>query len=79
MNILLKTILVISAFKAFIVLLLLVGAIIAWLNDAPSLLLPGLGLIITMRLIVFLLLALEIFLVAIAAILWRFISKPRLR
>lgn len=79
MKILLKIILVISAFKAVIVLLLLIGAIIAWINGAPSILLPGLDLIVSMRLIVILLLVVEIFLVAIVAFVWRYISKTRLR
>ena len=77
MKILLKIVLVISVFKAVIVLLLLIGAIIAWLNGAPAILLPGLGLIVTMRLIVFLLVVVEIFLVAIVAFIWRYISKMR--
>ncbi len=79
MNLLLKIILVISAFKAVIVFFLLVGAIIAWINGAPSILLPGLGLIVTARMIVILLLTAEIFLIAVIAILWRFISRMRLK
>jgi hypothetical protein len=79
MKILLKIILVISAFKAVIVLLLLIGAIIAWINGAPNILLPGLVLVISMRLIVILLLVVEIFLVTIVAFIWRYISKMRLQ
>ncbi|MGI8642448.1 MAG: hypothetical protein ACR2MG_21165 [Pyrinomonadaceae bacterium] len=79
MNLLLKIILVISAFKAVVVLFLLVGAIAAWLNGAGSILLPGLGLIISIQMIIILLLMTEIFLVAIIAILWRFISRIRLK
>jgi len=79
MNLLLKIILVISAFKAVVVLFLLVGAIAAWLNGAGSILLPGLGLIISIQMIIILLLMTEIFLVAIIAILWRFISRMRLK
>lgn len=79
MNILLKIVFAVSAFKAAIVFLLLVGAIIAWMNGSPSLLLPGLGLIITARFIVFLLFTAEIFLIAVAAFAWRRISKTRLQ
>ncbi len=79
MKILLKIILVISAFKAVIVLLLLIGAIIAWISGAGSVLLPGLGLIVAMPLVIFLLLVVEIFLVAIVAFVWRQISKTRLQ
>lgn len=79
MKILLKIILVISAFKAVIVLLLLIGAIIAWISGVDNVLLPGLGLIVGMPFIIFLLLTAEIFLVAFAAFVWRYISKTRLR
>ncbi|HXH69387.1 MAG TPA: hypothetical protein VNI60_03470 [Pyrinomonadaceae bacterium] len=79
MDILLKIVLVIVAFKAVVVLFLLVGAIIAWLNGAPAILLPGLGLVITTQLIVILLLMVEIFLIAIATLIWRYIAKTRLQ
>jgi len=79
MNILLKIVLVIVAFKAVVVLFLLGNAIIAWLNGAPAIVLPGIGLIITMQFIVILLLIMEIFLIAIAALIWRYTSKIRLR
>ena len=79
MNILLKIVLVIVAFKAVVVLFLLGNAIIAWLNGAPAIVLPGIGLIITMQFIVILLLIMEIFLITIAAIIWRYISKTRLQ
>ncbi len=79
MDILLKIVLVIVAFKAVVVLFLLVGAIIAWLNGAPAILLPGLGLVITTQFIVILLLMVEIFLIAIATLIWRYIAKTRLQ
>jgi len=79
MKILLKFVLIIVAFKAIVVLFLLGNAVIAWLNDAPAILLPGIGLVVTMRFIVILLLAVEIFLIAIAAFVWQYISKTRLR
>ncbi|MBA3783919.1 MAG: hypothetical protein H0X15_00010 [Acidobacteria bacterium] len=79
MNILLKIVLVIVAFKAVVVLFLLGNAIIAWLNGAPAIVLPGIGLIITMQFIIILLLIMEIFLFAIATLIWRYISKTRLQ
>jgi hypothetical protein len=79
MDILLKIVLAIVAFKAVVVLFLLANAIIAWLNGAPAIMLPGIGLIITMRFIMVLLLIMEIFLIAMAAIIWRYISKTRLQ
>ncbi len=79
MNILLKIVLVIVAFKAVVVLFLLGNAIIAWLNGAPAIVLPGIGLIITMQFIIILLLIMEIFLFAIATLIWRHISKTRLQ
>ncbi len=79
MNILLKIIFIIVASKAVVVLFLLVNAIIAWFNGAPAIVLPGIGLIITMQFIVILLLIIEIFLIAIAALIWQHISKIRLQ
>ncbi len=69
MDLLLKIVLAVSAFKAVIVFLLLIGAIIAWINGASAILLPGLGLIISIQLIIILLLAAEILLAAIVAFL----------
>ena len=79
MNILLKIVLVVVAFKAVVVLFLLGNAIIAWLNGATAILLPGIGLVISIQLIIMLLFITEIFLIAIAALIWRYISKTRLR
>ncbi len=79
MNILLKVVLVIVAFKAVVVLFLLGNAVIAWLNGAPAILLPGIGLVVTIQFVVILLLIMEIFLIAIATLIWRYISKTRLQ
>ncbi len=78
MNKLLKIVLVILILKASVVFLLFVGALTAWMNGAPAVLLPGLGLVITMQFMVIALLITEIFLIAIAAIVWRQLSKTRL-
>ena len=48
MNKLLKIVLVIFILKAAVVFLLFVGALTAWMNGAPAILLPGLGLVVTM-------------------------------
>ncbi|CAN5692681.1 hypothetical protein BH18ACI1_BH18ACI1_00680 [soil metagenome] len=69
MDLLLKIVLAVSAFKAVIVFLLLIGAIIAWINGASAILLPRLGLIISIQLIIVLLFVTEFFLVAIVALL----------
>ncbi len=79
MNILLKIIFIVVASKAVVVLFLLGNAIIAWLNGAPAILLPGIGLVISIQLIIMLLFITEIFLIAIAALIWRYISKTRLQ
>lgn len=79
MNFLLKVILAVTVFKTIFVAMLLVGAIIAWFSGAGSIILPGLGLIVSMPVLVILLLAMEIVLVTIAVILWRTVSKMRLR
>lgn len=78
MNKLLKIFLVILILKAAVVFLLFVGALTAWMNGAGSILLPGLGLIISMEFVVIALLLTEIFLIAIAVIIWRQFSKMRL-
>ena len=80
MKILLKIVLIIAAFKAAIVFLLLISAIVAWLSSGgDGVLLPGLGLVIAMPLVIMLLLAAEFFLVAIMIFIWRSISKNRLQ
>lgn len=79
MNFLLKNFLAVTVFKAILVFLLLVGAIIAWFSGAGSIILPGLGLIVSMPFLVILLLGMEIVLVTISVILWRTVAKMRLR
>ncbi len=79
MNFLLKIILAVTIFKAVLVFILLVGAIIAWISGASSIILPGLGLVVSMQFVAIVLLGMEIILLTIAAILWRTISKMRLR
>ncbi|MEO8072436.1 MAG: hypothetical protein ABI686_04235 [Acidobacteriota bacterium] len=78
MNKLLKIVLVVLILKASVVFLLFVGALAAWMNGGGSVLLPGLGLIISIDFIVIALLMTEILLIAIAAIVWRQLSKTRL-
>ncbi|MEP7038899.1 MAG: hypothetical protein ABI891_11210 [Acidobacteriota bacterium] len=78
MNKLLKIVLVVLILKASVVFLLFVGALTAWMNGGGSVLLPGLGLIISIDFIVIALLMTEILLIAIAAIVWRQLSKTRL-
>ncbi len=77
-NKLLKFVLAVLILKAAVVFLLFVGALTAWMNGAGSILLPGLGLIISVQFMVIALLMTEIFLIAIAAIIWRMLSKTRL-
>jgi uncharacterized membrane protein (DUF485 family) len=77
-NKLLKFVLAVLILKAAVVFLLFVGALTAWMNGGGSILLPGLGLIISVQFIVIALLMTEIFLIAIAAIVWRMLSKTRL-
>ena len=78
MNKLLKIVLVILILKASVVFLLFVGALTALMNGGGSILLPGLGLIISVEFVVIALLMTEIFLIAIAVIIWRQFSKTRL-
>ena len=75
----LKIFLVISVIKTIIVSLLLVGAIILWISGGDSILLPGLGLVISIPFIIILLAAAEILLISIVIFLWRQISKSRLQ
>lgn len=77
-NKLLKIVLVVLILKAAVVFLLFLGAFSAWMNGGGSILLPGLGLIISVQFIVTALLMTEIFLIAIAMIVWRESSKTRL-
>lgn len=78
MNKLLKIVLVILILKAAVVFLLFVGALAAWLNGGGSILLPGIGLIISVDFVLIALLMSEIFLIAIAAVVWRQLSKKSL-
>ncbi len=77
-NKLLKFVLVILILKAAVIFLLFVGTLTAWMNGGGSVLLPGLGLIISIEFIAIALLMTEIFLITIAAIVWRMLSKTRL-
>jgi len=79
MKFLIKAILVIAVIKTIIVSLLLIGAIVLWLGGADNILLPGLGLVISVPFVLILLLMAEIFLVVIAVLLWRNIAGTRLR
>ena len=73
-----KAIFIIAVIKAIVISFLLVAAIILGVGKM-NILLPGLGLVISGSLIISLLIAAEIFLIALAALLWRYISKTRLR
>ncbi len=77
-NKLLKLVLAVLILKASVVFLLFVGALTAWMNGGGSILLPGLGLIISVQFIAIALLMTEIFLIAMAAIIWRMLSETRL-
>ena len=77
-NKLLKFVLVILILKASVVFLLFVGALSAWLSGGGSILIPGLGLIISIDFVVFTLLMTEIVLISIAVVVWRLLSKTRL-
>lgn len=79
MKFLIKAILVIAVIKTIIVSLLLIGAIVLWLGGADNILLPGLGLVISVPFVLILLLMAEIFLVVIAVLLWRNIAGTRLQ
>ena len=79
MDFLLRIIFVILIIKAFIVFLLLAGAVMLWISGVDNILFPGLGLVISVPFIIILLLMAEVFLVAILAFLRRYISKIRLQ
>ena len=79
MNFLLKIILAVTVFKAVLVFLLFVGAIVAWVSGAGGVVFPGLGLIVSMQFLAVVLLGMEIILVTIAVILWRTVSKISLK
>ena len=73
-----KVIFLIAVIKAIVISFLIVGAIILGVGKM-NIVLPGLGLVISGSVIIFLLVAAEIFLIALATFLWRYISKTRLR
>ncbi len=75
----LKAILVIAVIKTIIVSLLFIGAIVLWVGGADNILLPGLGLVISVPFLLISLLVAEIFLVAIVVFLRRYIAKTSLQ
>ena len=79
MKILLKMILIISLLKAFIVFLLLIMAIIGWISGVDNVLFPGLGLVVTMPVIIIFLLIIGILLIAFSAFIRKLISKTPLQ
>ena len=79
MNILLKIVLAISAFKATIVFLLLILAIIARMSGVDNILFPRLGLIVNTVMVMIMLSAIEIFPIAFRVFVWRRISKISLQ
>lgn len=76
---LVKTILVIAIVKALLIFPLLLVAFIAWMSGADYILLPGLGLVVSVSGLVILLSAAEILLVAIIIFLRRRMAKTFLR
>lgn len=79
MNFLAKIILVISLIKIFFVSLLLVGAIILWAGGIDNILLPGLGLVISLPFVILFLLTSVIILFAIIIFLRRYSANIRLQ
>jgi hypothetical protein len=61
-------------FAASFVLLLLIWSLGAWMMGAPSILLPGLGLVVSMSFCFMLFLTIEIALILISAFLYRFVN-----
>ncbi|MCU1288969.1 MAG: hypothetical protein JWN60_1198 [Acidobacteria bacterium] len=81
MKLLLKIILAIAVIKTIVVGLLLIASIILRISNGGDgyILLPGLGLVISLSAIIFLLFAAEIFLILFVTLLRRYISKNRLQ
>lgn len=79
MNFLLKFFLAVTVFKTIVVFLLFVGAIVAWISGASNIIFPGLGLIVSMPFLAIVLFGMEIVLVTISVILWRTVSKLKLK
>ncbi|HEX8287536.1 MAG TPA: hypothetical protein VF556_06070 [Pyrinomonadaceae bacterium] len=79
MNFSAKIILIISFVKMFFVSLLLIGAIALWVSGVDNILLPGLGLVISLPFVVVFLLASEIILLATVILLRRYIAKTSLQ
>ena len=79
MNVLLKIVFVVSALKAALVFLLLVGAIILWISGVDNILFPGIGIVIAIPMFIILLVTAEILLITITLFTWRYISKVRLQ
>lgn len=70
-----KALLVISALTSLAILLLFVLALVAWLNGGGNVLLPGVGLIVTMSAIVVMLLIMLIISISITILLARTVFK----
>jgi hypothetical protein len=79
MNVLLKIVFVVSALKAALVFLLLVGAIMLWISSIDNILFPGIGIVIAIPMFIILLVTAEILLITITLFTWRYISKVRLQ
>ena len=75
MKILIKALLVISTLISLVIFLLFALALIGWLSGVDNVLFPGLGLVVAMGAIVFLLLIMLIISVSITILLARIAFK----
>lgn len=75
MKYLLKALLAIFVLKSLVILILFILAFVAWLSGGGNVLFPGLGLVVAMSVIVFLLFIMLIISVSITALLARVVFK----